>query len=438
MAQSSFYADGEIYDTAVVESNDNPAAPGTSASPSSFYATGGVIGEGEVVSNEAAPGSPSSGANSSFFAGGDVYATSEVVSNDTTGSTTPSQAPSSFYPEGNIYDFLSSESDVVAALKALAAEVEADKVAAEAAAADAAASAATAVAVTAGSLQKANNLSDLTSPAVAKANLGLTKADVGLGSVDNTSDASKPVSTAQSSAITAAVAPKADKTYVDSQDGILAAGLLAKANSANPTLTGTVTIPTPTAGDNSTKAASTAFVNTAIAAQVDVDSIDGASGAITLGAGLTRTGQQLRVDGGHVPAESTATAASAGEAGEYKSNTVGYTSISTGSNVNMTSLSLEAGEWEIDALGHMTAAGATVLTNALLSISTVSGTHDTATIDRFWQYRIAGGHQDPAISFRAGTLRVLLSSTTTFYAVFGASFSSVLNCSVKLSARRPR
>jgi uncharacterized protein YozE (UPF0346 family) len=35
--------------------------------------------------------------------------------------------------------------------------------------------------------------------------------------------------------------------------------------SASPTFTGTVTIPTPTAGDNSTKAASTAFVDTSFA-----------------------------------------------------------------------------------------------------------------------------------------------------------------------------
>jgi hypothetical protein len=46
----------------------------------------------------------------------------------------------------------------------------------------------------------------LLSFATVKANLGLTKADVGLANVDNTSDANKPVSTAQSAAITAAVA----------------------------------------------------------------------------------------------------------------------------------------------------------------------------------------------------------------------------------------
>jgi len=48
----------------------------------------------------------------------------------------------------------------------------------------------------------------------------------------------------------------------------LVSDLAAKATLANPTFTGTVTIPTPTQGDNSTKAASTAFVATAISTAI--------------------------------------------------------------------------------------------------------------------------------------------------------------------------
>jgi hypothetical protein len=68
-----------------------------------------------------------------------------------------------------------------------------------------------------------------------------TKSDLSLNNVDNTSDANKPVSTAQQTALDL------------------------KANLASPTFTGTVTIPTPSAGDSSTKAASTAFVQGEIA-----------------------------------------------------------------------------------------------------------------------------------------------------------------------------
>jgi hypothetical protein len=59
----------------------------------------------------------------------------------------------------------------------------------------------------------------------------LDKAAVGLGNVDNTSDANKPVSTAQA----AANALKADKTYVDSQDA-------SKVAKAGDTMAGNLTI----------------------------------------------------------------------------------------------------------------------------------------------------------------------------------------------------
>lgn len=45
----------------------------------------------------------------------------------------------------------------------------------------------------------------------------VTKGQIGLGNVDNTADADKPVSNSTQSAIISAVAPKADKTYVDNQ-----------------------------------------------------------------------------------------------------------------------------------------------------------------------------------------------------------------------------
>jgi hypothetical protein len=85
----------------------------------------------------------------------------------------------------------------------------------------------------------------ITSPA------GLVKGDVGLGNVDNTSDANKPVSTATQTALDL------------------------KANLDSPTFTGTPTLPTgtiattQTAGNNSTAVATTAYVQTAVSNLVD-------------------------------------------------------------------------------------------------------------------------------------------------------------------------
>ena len=69
---------------------------------------------------------------------------------------------------------------------------------------------------------------------------GVTKSMVGLGSVDNTTDANKPVSTATQTALDL------------------------KAPLASPALTGTPTAPTATAGTNTTQVATTAFVGTAV------------------------------------------------------------------------------------------------------------------------------------------------------------------------------
>lgn len=77
----------------------------------------------------------------------------------------------------------------------------------------------------------------------------VTAAQVGLGSVDNTTDAAKPVSTATQAALDLK-APLAGPTFTGAVD-----------------MTGaTVTVPTQSADDDSTNAASTAYVDAAVAA----------------------------------------------------------------------------------------------------------------------------------------------------------------------------
>jgi hypothetical protein len=84
---------------------------------------------------------------------------------------------------------------------------------------------------------------------------GIVKGDVGLGNVDNTSDANKPVSTAQQTALDL------------------------KANLASPPLTGTPTAPTASAGTSTTQLSTTAFVSSSI-------TNDGTSAIITKPLGL--------------------------------------------------------------------------------------------------------------------------------------------------------
>jgi hypothetical protein len=111
----------------------------------------------------------------------------------------------------------------------------------------------------------------------AKTALSLAKADVGLGSVDNTSDANKPVSTAQQTALNLKAdlaspaltgTPTAPTAAVDTNTTQLATtGFViaqAYAKLASPALTGNPTAPTAAAGDNDTSIATTAFVGAAV------------------------------------------------------------------------------------------------------------------------------------------------------------------------------
>jgi len=99
----------------------------------------------------------------------------------------------------------------------------------------------------------------LTSPVI-NTPTGIVKGDVGLGSVDNTADTAKPVSTVQQTALDL------------------------KANLASPTFTGTVTVPTPT---NNTDASTKAYT----------DAIVTAAKIITAAGGDGTNGQALTTNG---------------------------------------------------------------------------------------------------------------------------------------------
>lgn len=98
----------------------------------------------------------------------------------------------------------------------------------------------------------------------------LVKADVGLGNVDNTSDANKPVSTAQQEALNGKVDKVAGKGLSTNDfTSTLLTKLNAAAPLASPAFTGNPTAPTPAIADNDTSIATTAFVKAALAALVD-------------------------------------------------------------------------------------------------------------------------------------------------------------------------
>ena len=88
----------------------------------------------------------------------------------------------------------------------------------------------------------------------------LAKADVGLSNADNTADATKPISTAAQAALDGKAAAVHGHAIADVTG--LQTALDAKAPLASPALTGTPTAPTQTQGNNSTRLATTAYVDT--------------------------------------------------------------------------------------------------------------------------------------------------------------------------------
>lgn len=108
---------------------------------------------------------------------------------------------------------------------------------------------------------------------------GIVKGDVGLGNVDNTSDATKWAATKTLTNTTFDTAGTGNSLSI--------AGVAATANTgtgdvvraASPALTGTPTAPTATPGTNNTQIASTAFVTAAVTAGVSgVSSLNGQTG----------------------------------------------------------------------------------------------------------------------------------------------------------------
>lgn len=126
-----------------------------------------------------------------------------------------------------------------------------------------------------------------------------------------------------------------------------------------------------------------------------------------------------------LPGTATNDSANAGNLGEYTSSSVALGSavgFSTGASVNVTSVSLTSGDWDVDGTACFNPGAGTNVTVMQSSFSVTSGTMDF-TAGNYSQWTNSGNIISNAPCFTVPTLRFLLSATTTVFMVVGGNFS---------------
>ena len=360
-------------------------------------------------------------------------------------------------------------------------QAEAAAVSATSSAQSAATSASNAAATLANALIKSNNLSDLGNIVTAKTNLGLNN-------VDNTSDVNKPISTATQTALnlkldssTAAstYAPLASPTFTGDpkaptpatadNDTSIATTAYVVAKQQAPSTIGSVT---PNTGAFTTLNSSGIFTNTQ--GNVLIDAAAGTAKNFTMrtsgnnrwaltsdsgtesgsNAGsnfvlsrfndagtfidspiqITRSNGILVFPNG-IAGRTNGTAPTVGNVGEILEVTGSAVSVTSNVILNVTSLSVTAGEWDLSGVILISPAATTVPNFYIASSSATSATHAS------FQYQAI----DSSTAWTAGNAktaqlpihRIVTASTITIYAVLTCTFTtSTLTATGYLRARR--
>jgi hypothetical protein len=145
---------------------------------------------------------------------------------------------------------------------------------------------------------------------------------------------------------------------------------------------------------------------------------------------------------GQLPGTSTNNNASAGNVGEYIESVIAAgsaISLTSGVNTNLTSISLTAGDWDVDLVADLLTAGTTTLSFFFATISLVSAATDITRgrgCSVPWNNSVIAPQP---MTCAVPPTRFSLSTTTTIFAVVLADFSvSTATCYGIIRARRVR
>lgn len=203
---------------------------------------------------------------------------------------------------------------------------------------------------------------------------------------------------------------------------------LGAASAASPTFTGTVTVPTPGAGDSTTKAASTAFLK----APGPIGSVTPNTGGFTT---LSASGAFTPSQTAGIVGTTTVNNANAGSIGEHITASVASTAITTGVAANTASIVLTPGDWEVSGSIQFVPTG--VPTSFAGGISTTSAALPAGgqLSTNFYGMTLASG---TAWSFPVPTQRINVASNTTVYLVGQSGFGGTAVTNATIRARRVR
>lgn len=215
---------------------------------------------------------------------------------------------------------------------------------------------------------------------------------------------------------------------------------------ASPTFTGTVTIPSGASISGFAPLASPTFTGTptvpgylttasAVSTYAPIASPT-FTGTVSTAA-ITATGAITPATTAGIVGTTAANNANTGSIGEFAVANGSAIPLTTSTATNVTSLTLTAGDWDVNGSVLIQAASSTIISNALAGVSGASATLPTA--GNYWQFGIGPLAASATVSQTVPTLRINSATSFTVYLIAFSSFTvSTCTASGTIRARRVR
>ena len=161
-----------------------------------------------------------------------------------------------------------------------------------------------------------------------------------------------------------------------------------------------------------------------------------ASGVVLSADGVNPYGPAQQLSADAVIGTPTGDNANAGFLGEYQSNSTSNTGLTTGAPANATSISLTAGDWDVQGVVQFSPGATTTIAQQAAGISSTSATFGGVGTYTSFILTFSTGTNS---AFASPVVRISLSSAATVYCVAMAQFGvSTMTCNGFIRARRVR